>query len=39
VHQDFLRNWLRTTDLAKSWTFDELWRIREECIGALGTPL
>jgi hypothetical protein len=39
VHQEFLRNWLQTTEVGKSWTFDELWRVREECIAAFATPL
>jgi hypothetical protein len=39
MHQEFLRHWLQTIGLAKSWTLDELWRVREECIAALATPL
>lgn len=34
-HQEFLRRWLPTAQLSKSLTFDELWRIREQCIAAL----
>lgn len=36
IHQEFMRNWLQTNEF-KSWTFDELWRVREECIAALNT--
>jgi hypothetical protein len=39
VHQEFLRNWLKSIEFGRSWTFDELWRIREECIAALSAPL
>ena len=39
MHQEFLRNWLQTMEFGKSWTFDELWRVREECIAALATAL
>lgn len=38
MHQEFLRNWLDTMELEKSWTLDELWRVREECIAALASP-
>lgn len=37
LHQEFLRNWLRAGHLRDTWTFDELWRVREECIAALET--
>ncbi len=36
LHQQYLREWLAAAGLALS--FDELWRIREECILALGAP-
>jgi len=39
MHKDFLRNWLQTIELGKSLTFDDLWRVREECIAALATPI
>jgi hypothetical protein len=39
MHQGFLRNWLQTMEFGKSWTLDELWRVREECIAALNAPL
>lgn len=32
-HQSFLRKWLINSQLP--YTFDEIWSIREECIGAL----
>jgi hypothetical protein len=38
VHQEFLRNWLQAVDFGKSWTFDQLWPVREECIAALAAP-
>jgi hypothetical protein len=38
MHQEFLRNWVQTMELGKSWTFDELWRVREECNAVLTAP-
>jgi hypothetical protein len=35
MHQEFLRNWLNARYLPGSWTYDEIWRVREECIAAL----
>jgi hypothetical protein len=37
LHQNYLRKWLRSASLPSIWTFDELWRVREECITALGS--
>ena len=39
VHKEFLQHWLQTMKLEKSWAFDRLWRVREECIAALQTAL
>jgi hypothetical protein len=39
MHQEFLRNWLQTTEFGERWAFDEIWRVREECIAALATSL
>ncbi|MEZ4853372.1 hypothetical protein [Flavobacterium sp.] len=36
-HQDFLRNWLKTSHQTK--TFNEVWKIREECITKLSTNI
>ena len=36
LHKDFMRNWLkRNSDLVKGRSFEELWRVREECVAAL----
>jgi hypothetical protein len=37
MHQQFLRDWLQMIKLRNRWTFDELWRVREECSAALAT--
>lgn len=37
LHQDYLRKWLRSARLPGMWTFDELWRVREQCITALAS--
>jgi hypothetical protein len=34
-HQGFIRTWMNDGKHAGSWSFPELWRIREECIAAL----
>jgi len=39
IHQEFIRNWLELTKCNKSWTFDELWSVREECIAALAASV
>jgi hypothetical protein len=35
LHQRFLRDWVRNSDLVGGRSFAEVWRIREECIAAL----
>ena len=35
-HQKFLKNWIIENKL--TYTFDELWGIREQCITNLGKP-
>lgn len=35
VHQRFLRHWSMQTALTHRRSFEEIWRIREECIAAL----
>ncbi|MGO9450098.1 MAG: hypothetical protein ACLQDV_03470 [Candidatus Binataceae bacterium] len=36
LHQSFIRNWIaRNPEAAGGRSFDEIWRIREECIAAL----
>ncbi len=35
LHQRWLRRWMERTAAARGRGFDELWRIREECIAAL----
>lgn len=35
VHQQFLRHWSGQTALTHRLSFEEIWRIREECIAAL----
>ena len=35
LHQRFLREWLASADVARKRSFDEIWKIREECIAAL----
>lgn len=35
LHQQYLRGWLRESR-ELSFSFEELWRIREACIRALG---
>ncbi|HXW83187.1 MAG TPA: hypothetical protein VEJ86_02185, partial [Candidatus Binataceae bacterium] len=36
LHQGFARQWLARAKPRDGLTFDQLWRIREECIEALG---
>jgi hypothetical protein len=35
LHQQFLRTWLANKQSVAGCTFEELWKIREECIAAL----
>jgi hypothetical protein len=35
VHQQFLRQWSAQTALTQRLSFEEIWKIREECIAAL----
>ena len=35
LHQQFLQQWLTKTALTHRFSFEEIWRIREECILAL----
>ena len=39
VHQEFLQNWLQNMEFGRTWTSDDLWRVREDCIAALAAPL
>jgi hypothetical protein len=36
LHKRFLRDWATRSDAAQGRSLEELWRIREECIAALG---
>ena len=36
LHQRFLRDWIARTETLAGRSVDEVWRIREECIAALG---
>ncbi len=36
VHKRFLGNWITRTEVVRSRNLEEVWRIREECIAALG---
>ncbi len=35
LHRQFLQEWKQSSDLAKAYTLEELWGIRESCIEAL----
>jgi hypothetical protein len=35
LHQSFLRRWIQESGLPAAYTFEELWKIREQCIAAL----
>jgi hypothetical protein len=35
LHQQFLRQWITNTALTQRFSFEEIWKIREECIAAL----
>ena len=36
LHRRFLRDWITRTETVRGRTLDDVWRIREECIAALG---
>jgi len=36
LHRRFLRDWITRTEAVQGRSLDDVWRIREECIGALG---
>jgi hypothetical protein len=36
LHRRFLRDWIPRTETVRRRTLDDVWRIREECIAALG---
>jgi hypothetical protein len=36
LHQRFLRDWIVRTNAVQGRSLEEVWRIREECIAALG---
>jgi hypothetical protein len=36
LHRRFLRDWIARTETVRGRTLDDVWRIREECIAALG---
>jgi hypothetical protein len=36
LHQRFLRDWISHTDAVRGRSLEEIWRIREECLAALG---
>jgi hypothetical protein len=35
LHQGFIRDWLVYTGTDHAFSFDQIWKIREECIAAL----
>jgi hypothetical protein len=39
LHQQFIRNWMETASLPRSFTFARLWAVREACIHALETRI
>jgi hypothetical protein len=36
LHRRFLRDWIARTDTVSGRSVEDVWRIREECIAALG---
>lgn len=36
LHRRFLRDWIARTEAVRERSLDDVWRIREECIAALG---
>ena len=36
LHRRFLRDWIARTETVRGRSLDDVWRIREECIAALG---
>jgi hypothetical protein len=36
LHRRFLRDWITRTEAVQGRSLDDVWRIREECIAALG---
>lgn len=36
LHQRWIREWMASPDARRGLSFDELWKIREACIAALG---
>ncbi len=36
LHRRFLRDWIARTETVRGPSLDDVWRIREECIAALG---
>lgn len=38
VHQDFLKMWIATGVFGIRFTFEKIWKVREECIQALSEP-
>jgi hypothetical protein len=36
LHRRFLRDWIARTETLHGRSVEEVWRIREECIAALG---
>ena len=34
-HQNYLENWLQLEGLDQSWSVEQVWRIREECLRAI----
>jgi hypothetical protein len=35
MHRTFLRKWVERAEPSLPYTWEEVWRIREECIAAL----
>ena len=35
LHKEFLRIWLKETNIGEKYSFDKIWKIREECILAI----
>ena len=36
LHRRFMRSWMKAASLPRVFTFEQLWGVREACMGALG---
>jgi hypothetical protein len=37
LHRQFMQDWvINHVETVRGWSFEDMWRIREECIAALG---